>query len=248
MNKGQRIDARAAQNAQQIQPQDRAFCAVLQTPAMEIKPGRGGWQHGTYARPGGERLLRFRLKSPRGSGPFPLLIFLHGAGRNGYEGRNALAHAFIVRLHLALFCRRKLHLLVPQLGWEEHYDSDHFSNHLSGAIEKLGRVDHSRIYIIGISMGGCGVFSECRRHPGCYAAAIPAVGWADASWAAAMARTPMWLAYSHEEEPYNAPICEALKQHGADVKMTRKTTFGHKMTGPFFMFQPWAKWLLSHSK
>ena len=202
------------------------------------------WRHCTHGEPGSAGLLRFRLKSPRGRGPFPLLIFLHGAGRNGYDGRLPLAHAFLVRMHLALFCRIKLHMLVPQLSPEQHYDTDEFSDTLGGAADSLDRVDRRRIYIIGISMGGEGVFSECRRRPGRYAAAIPAVGWADPEWAEALARTPMWLAYSHEEEPYNAPIYRALKER-ADVKYTHLNAFGHKMTGPFFAFWPWAKWLFS---
>jgi predicted peptidase len=245
---GARIDARAARDAQRTAPLDRACCAALQSPMLECRPGCGGWQHGIYGEPGGARLLRFRLKSPRGKGPFPLLIFLHGAGRNGYDGKHALAHGFIVRLHLALFCRQRLHVLVPQLGWQENYGSDEFSNALGGAIDRLGRVDRSRLYIIGISMGGCGAFSECKRHPGRYAAAIPAVGWTGPEEMDALAQTPLWLAHSPEEDRCYARIHEALRARGAQVRYTRKTAFGHKMTGPFFLFQPWAKWLLSYSK
>lgn len=204
------------------------------------------WQHCAYGELGSAGLLRYRLKSPRGRGPFPLLIFLYGAGRNGYDGKLPLGHAFLVRMHLALFFRKRLHILVPQLGPEQQYDSDAFSDALGGAVDHLERVDRGRIYIIGISMGGGGVFSECRRRPGRYAAAIPAVGWADPMWVEALARTPMWLTYSREEEPFNAPIYRALKECGADVRYIRLNAFGHKMTGPFFTFWPWAGWLFSH--
>ena len=206
------------------------------------------WRHCAFGEPGSPGLLRYRLKSPRGRGPFPLLIFLHGAGRNGYDGRLPLGHAFLVRLHLALFCRERHHMLVPQLSPEQKYDTDEFSSALGGAIDALDRVDRSRIYIIGISMGGEGVFSECKRHPGRYAAAIPTVGWTAPEGMDALAQTPLWIAVSHLEEPYNRPLYEALLERAAQVKYTRCDAFGHKMTGPFFTFWPWAKWLFSHSK
>ena len=204
------------------------------------------WQHCTTGGPDSAGLLRYRLKSPRGRGPFPLLIFLHGAGRNGYDGRLPLGHAFLVRLHLALFCRKRLHMLVPQLAPDQAFDTDAFSDALGGAIDALDRVDHSRIYIIGISMGGQGVFSECKRHPGRYAAAIPAVGWTSPEDMDALALTPLWLAHSHEEDSCYARVYEALQARGAELNYTRNNAFGHKMTGPFFTFWPWAKWLFKY--
>ncbi|MDR1465758.1 MAG: hypothetical protein LBJ11_10750, partial [Oscillospiraceae bacterium] len=201
-----RIWRRIRTEAERLAPADRAICAALTQPQMETA-GRSRWRRGTYGQPGGTRLFRFRLKGPRGNstaedGTFPLLIFLHGADRNGTDGKASLAHAFLLRCHLRIFCREKFYVLIPQLAYGANYDTDEFSDALGAVIERIPQVDRRRIYLTGISQGGGGTFSECVRHPERYAAG-----------------------------PSEAPWLEALLARGAEVRYTFGKAFGHKMTG-----------------
>jgi len=217
-----------------------------------------------YVKPGRAHPFRCTLRSPKGEDHFPLLIYMHGAGADGTDGLKPL-----LRCALLIFrARQKYHLLVPQQGLGDVY-GDEFSEDLGDVIASIPRVDRARIYITGTSMGGCGAIIECRRHPERYAAAVPAVAALknlenpanhkneycrplDGAAYDALAKTPMWLAYSQYEKDGNEPLYEALKTRGAQVRRTHirlRGLFGHVIVPLVFsLTKPWAKWMFSKQK
>ena len=217
-----------------------------------------------YIKPGQEHPFRYSLRSPKGRGKYPLVVYLHGAGAGGTKG-------LMPMLHFALTVprvRQKYHLLVPQEGLLDIY-GDEFSEALGETIASIPGVDRSRIYITGMSMGGCGAIIECCRHPERYAAAVPTVPWLfnlkaggktrsamaaplDSKGYDALAKTPMWLTYSRLEQRLNEQLCEALKSRNADVRQTPiklRGMIGH-LAAPlvFSLAKPWAKWMFSKQK
>jgi len=253
---------------------DKHFCADVIEP-VTIPNGRTPLffrqKRFIYAKPGWEHPFRYSLRSPKesvratkGSGDFPLVVYLHGAGAGGTNGLKPLFHFALTVPRV----RQKYHLLVPQEGLFDIY-GDEFSNALGDVIDSIPRVDRSRIYITGMSMGGCGTIVECRRHPERYAAAVPTVAWLynlragkktrsamadplDAAAYDALAKTPMWLTYSRLEQRLNEQLCEALLARDADLRHTHiklRGMIGHVIAPLVFsLTHPWAKWMFSHRK
>ena len=239
---------------------DKRLCEGVAEPAV-ISDGRVPffWRYKRfiYVKPGRKRPYRYSLRTAHGTGEYPLVVYLHGAGGFGIDGGKAVREA------APLLPFRRCHVLVPQTGLGDPYAGE-VSEDLSEVIASLPGVDRSRIYLMGTSMGGCGAVIECRRHPKRYAACVTSVAWLqnldaseedeyqrplDEKAFDALAQTPLWLGYGRDEQYVNEPLYEALKERGADVKCTYFKSFGHGPAGGvFWLTQPWAKWMFSRHK
>ena len=124
-------------------------------------------------RPGAWR-LRYALRKPRGpeSRPWPLLLFLHGAGERGTElGR--------VRLHgpWKAPASSPFLLVAPQCPqgatWPELAQE---LIALVSAVRDQHRVDSTRLYVTGLSLGAFGAWAVVAAAPGLFAAIVPICG------------------------------------------------------------------------
>ncbi len=218
---------------------------------------------------------RFFLHSPKGSGPYPLILFFHGASL-GISVIDDIQPIFEVRnLWLRLKKqKRDCFILALKRGYDEFYNTDRHSEILREltelVIREAGNIDVSRIYLAGVSYGGHAAIYEAFRHPDRYAGAVPTVGWTyldgdrqvdflrfkedkyhspfDAAGIEELAKTPLWLACSHKELEFNEPLYKTLKDAGADVRFTRNDRRGHQMHAAFFRKQPWDDWLFEKTK
>ena len=115
------------------QEKDTAFCTALTEPTIvpegHVKRSHRDLRY-AYGVPGAVGMLRYCLRSPKGKGDRPLLVFLHGAGCWGYDGWLSLREARLLRI----LRRQNYHLLVPQLGHTkqgiDNYNSDEFAQAL----------------------------------------------------------------------------------------------------------------------
>jgi len=253
---------------------DKRLCAGVTEP-VTIPNGRTPLffllKRFIYVKPGWEHPFRYSLRSPkksvrspRGKGNLPLVVYLHGAGAGGTHGLMPLLHYMLTVPRV----RQKYHLLVPQEGLYDIYGKE-FSDALGETIDNIPNVDRSRIYITGMSMGGCGAILECSRHPERYAAAVPTGAWLynlktggktrsamaaplDAKAYDTLAKIPMWLASSRLEQRLNEQLCEALRARDADLRYTHiklRGMFGHVIAPLVFsLTKPWAKWMFAHRK
>jgi len=243
---------------------DKALCDGVTEPAV-VPEGRVRWfwRYKRFAavKPVWKHPFRYSLRSPKGKKTYPLVVYLHSGGSGGSWGIDGVKAVRETALLLPLLFRR-CHMLVPQFGLGDPY-ADEASEALGEAIERLPRVDRTRVYITGTSMGGCGAIIECRRHPGRYTACVTSVAWLqglenpekgaskyqcslDDEAYDALARTPLWLGYGRDERHVNEPLYEALQARGADVKRTYFKGLGHHAAGGLVWLLPWAKWLFSH--
>lgn len=228
-----------------------------------------------YAAPGAKFLPRFRFRKAGGREPAPLIIFYHGASAIGYGNRKPMFEVVLIRLGLRR-AKARCHLLVPQVGFmkEEDVNTDLHSENIGGLIDWACAhypVDRSRVYAVGLSMGGHAAVYECMRYPERYAAAVSCVGWVyrqregeqaenrfvgedkyhtpmDEEAFRTLAQTPLWLAYSYREAEGNELLFEALRKTGAEVRKTRIDLGGHTMGFFFFPQKEWVRWLFSHTK
>ncbi len=111
---------------------------------------------------------------------YPLLIFLHGSGERG-NGRDELAQ--VTRHGPPKLIRegtwaapRPFIVLSPQLPSSRgRWPVDSLDAFIDYAVDTY-RVDSSRIYLTGLSLGGHGTWSYAAAHPERIAAAVPVAG------------------------------------------------------------------------
>lgn len=129
-----------------------------------------------------------RDKSPR-----PGIVFLHGVGENGVDGRH-------LRVGLPPYIRRHAEsfpavALFPQCRgpWKYVGEDELFvMESAEAAVRDLG-VDPRRLYLTGLSQGGCSAFDLGAKYPGRWAAIVVVCGAGRPPDAARLAGTPLWI-------------------------------------------------------
>ena len=183
----------------------------------------------------------------------PLVLFLHGAGERGTDNEAQLRHL------VAFFARPETRerfpclALVPQcpMGrrWVEcdwsaahHAQPDTPSEPLALVLALLEQaladplVDARRVYALGISMGGYGVWDIAARRPDLFAAAVPICGGGDETRADALRDLPVWA--FHGARDGVVPVARsrnmvaALRAAGACVRYTEYAGTGHDCWNP----------------
>jgi len=107
---------------------------------------------------------------------WPLILFLHGAGERGSDLSKVAVHG-----PPKLVKQGKdfpFIIVSPQCPANQHWDNDVLLALLDD-VEAKYKVDKSRVYLTGLSMGGYGSWSLGLAHPGRFAAIAPICGGGD---------------------------------------------------------------------
>jgi predicted peptidase len=179
---------------------------------------------------------------------YPLVLFLHGAGERGDDNAVQLVHggrnfaddalrrrhpAFIVAPHCPA---EKMWVEVP---WDRpsHTMPEDPSPTMKAvfalldALQKEFKIDADRIYGVGLSMGGYGVWDILERKPELLAAAAPICGGGDPAFADKFKDTPVW-AFHGSADPAVIPdrsrmMIKALEEAGGRPIYTEYEGVGH---------------------
>ena len=189
---------------------------------------------------------------------WPLILFLHGAGERGSDvwkvathgpPKNAAAHPefpFIV--------------VSPQCPEGQTWSNDLLDALLKDVMEKQ-RVDKSRVYLTGLSMGGYGTWSFGLAHPDKFAAIVPICGGGEMisvilssrEKSASLKSLGIW-AFHGGKDPV-VPVAEsqrmvdAVKKAGVrDVKLTIHPEAGHDSWTQTYNNPELYDWLLRHRR
>ncbi len=208
-----------------------------------------------------------------------VFIFLHGFSRGGESNIKPLIDSFFFHSKLSQLKTMPSMIIVPSLpskvsfftNEKEEFDavycsSKAFDGLLSRLLENLQNnynIDDKRIYLIGVSNGAMGVWSQLYYHPNRYAAAIALMGCANIhlpEFEERVALTPIWAAHAKNDKviPPNLDgylsgtdlIVNILKNNTNvnSVKYTRYEKYGHKIDLKFFRDDNWIEWLISHKR
>ncbi|WKS94878.1 prolyl oligopeptidase family serine peptidase [Riemerella columbina] len=101
--------------------------------------------------------------------PFPLIVFLHGAGERGDDLERVKVHSPFTYRHLM---KEPVAILAPQCPQGEYWDTEAVYELLKTIISQYP-VDQNRIYLTGLSMGGWGTWKLADEHPELFAAIAP---------------------------------------------------------------------------
>lgn len=140
---------------------------------------------------------------------WPVILFLHGAGESGDDGKKPAA----VGLGPAIRKREKTFPFIaifPQAGrpgqgrvignWYAESDNGKRALAILAAVEKEYKVDPKRVYLTGLSMGGFGTWNFAAKHPERFAAIAPICGGGDVKDAAAIKDIPCWCFHGDKDQ------------------------------------------------
>ena len=223
--------------------------------------------------------FNYRWHAPAAaSGKLPLVVFLHGAGERGADNVAQLIHGIPQFLNWSLRTGTQFYLVagqVPakkvagdpqgnkwvQVPWGAREFSpmpDRPSESMSALIELVGklredpRIDASRIYVSGISMGGYGTWDLIMRHPEWFAAAIPCCGGGDNSKVALVRDLPIRIAHGGADGVVptvrGRSIFEALKAAGGKVEYFEYPGVGHNSWDNCYNDDGMFEWLFAQRR
>lgn len=181
-------------------------------------------------------------------GKYPLLVHLHGSGERGDDNRTQLTHC---RDFLENAVRHRHAVVVapqcaPQHQWVEVSWKVRTHNMpsipsvpmgllfvLLPQIENEFRTDPARRYLMGLSMGGMGVWDALCRRPDYFTAAVPLCGTADEKQAPRIAHIPVWVWHGEKDAEIRVRrsrnIVAALKAAGGSPRYTECPGVGHNV-------------------
>lgn len=157
--------------------------------------------------------FRYRLLRPQplvAERPYPVILFLHGAGERGRDNARQLEYLPAWMATAEERARRPCFLIAPQCrpdhAWVEiDWQTKRVpplppqpTTDLAAALDALDAVlaaeaaDPNRVYLTGLSMGGYGSWDLAARHPERFAAVLPICGGGDEATAARLAPLPIW--------------------------------------------------------
>lgn len=178
---------------------------------------------------------RYLLSKPEGydadtAKKWPLIIFLHGAGERGNDLEMLKKHG----PPKLIAAGQKFPAVIaslqcePKILWNPH-GVKAVTDHLI----KTERIDTSRVYLTGLSMGGFGTWETAFEYPDTYAAIAPICGGAGVRWVTAerIKHIPAWIFHGDKDGAVpvenSQTIHDALKKIGAPVKLTIYPGVGH---------------------
>ena len=159
---------------------------------------------------------------------YPILIFLHGSGERGDSldlvKKNG-PPSFVENRPDFPFI-----MVSPQCPEGIWWDIDDLQGMLEQLLVKY-RIDPSRIYLSGLSMGGFGTWAWASKYPDQFAAIAPVCGGGDIQFAGKIKNLPVW-AFHGEADPVvpvkrTIEMVEAVNAAGGSAKMTIYPAVGH---------------------
>jgi predicted peptidase len=185
---------------------------------------------------------------------WPLVIFLHGMGQRGSD--LSLVNVNGLSSMAAAGSEFPFVLIAPQCPMGNFWDlmDDELEALLQHAIDTY-RVDVSRLYLTGLSMGGFGTWGFATRHPQALAAIVPICGGGDfrrdfPEAVRTIRHVPVWAFHGADDDvvspEMSSSLIDELKIAGAtDVRLTVYEGVGHNCWERAYATDELFDWLLA---
>jgi len=180
---------------------------------------------------------------------WPLLLFLHGGGERGDDLE-------LLKIHgppklIAAGKQFPMIVVSPQCLQDQRWQSVTLLALLDDLCEKY-KVDQERIYVTGISMGGFGLWALAFDAPNRFAALAPICGGGETFWVESIKHIPVWAFHGELDEGVpvrrSQEMIDALKQEGADPKLTIFPGIGHISWPAVYDDPAFYEWLLAQKR
>lgn len=186
----------------------------------------------------------------------PLLIFLHGIRERGTDGFVSGMFGTVVKQYLKQI---PAIVLLPQCRPNKYWSDPQMDKMVLREIEEVSQefdTDAKRKYLLGVSMGGYGVWHFAAEHPNNFAALVSICGGSPLTTgnrfseiAGKIAQTPAWLFHGAEDKVVQVSesrnLVAAIKKNNGDVKYTEYPNVGHNVWLNALGEKDLIPWLLS---
>jgi predicted peptidase len=192
--------------------------------------------------------------------PTPTILFLHGLGESGTDGKRQVA----VGLGPAVKKREKTFpflVIFPQAHkpdrdvpsvWRADRPDGKRALASLDAVEKEFSVDRNRLYLTGLSMGGFGTWALAASHPDRWAAIAPICGGGDPADASKIKHLPCWCFHGDADNvvpvDLSRRMIKALRAAGAEPTYDEYAGVGHNSWDKAYDTAGLYDWLLQQKR
>lgn len=241
-----------------------AVVAALAIPPLHAGEKNDKSEHGfinkVYKDQEGEsKYVLFVPHDYKGDKEYPLILFLHGAGERGSDGvapvRQGIGNAIKFKGGEKKF---PCFVIFPQCRTGKSWQADGLDAKRAIAMldeaEKTYKIDHKRVYLTGLSMGGFGTWSLAAAHPDRWAAIVPICGGVKTDQASEVASKikdiPCWGFCGDQDKLVTGmrAIVAALKQAGGNPRYSEFPYVGHNSWDPAYVTPELLPWMLKHAR
>ena len=191
----------------------------------------------------------------------PLLVFLHGAGDRGNDNLAQLKHGS--KLFKDSIMAYPALVVFPQCPSGEYW-ANSFDGPLDPAqpamalVELLvdslvnsGKVDPSRVYVAGLSMGGFGTAQMLAKFPDIYAAGVVICGGAPLDYVEELKKTPTWIFHGLDDSIvpplYSILYFQEIDEGDGKHRLTLYQGVDHESWDYAFQEPDFLSWIFSKS-
>jgi predicted peptidase len=184
---------------------------------------------------------------------WPLILFLHGMGERGTDLELVKIHGIpkIVKTQKDF----PFISISPQCPIEYVWREKEMLQAVESLILKIiknYRVDKTRVYVTGLSMGGRGTWAIATHRPDLFAAAVPICGGGDPRTAGLLRDLPFWVFHGALDEVHypeeSEKMIHALKEAGSKVRYTLYPEAYHDSWTETYDNPALYDWMLSNRK
>jgi predicted peptidase len=201
--------------------------------------------------------VKYQVCLPAGydaSKAMPLILFLHGSGEQGDDGVKQSTVGIGPAIKLNPKGWSPYITVIPQKpkgrgGWMDHEEL------MLGVVEKTKKeykIDASRLYLTGLSMGGYGSWVLAAKHPAMWAAVAPICGGGNPADGPKLKDLPLWAFHGDKDTAVplkkSEEMIEAIKAAGGSPKLTVYPGVGHNSWDKAYRDEKLWEWFLQHSK
>jgi predicted peptidase len=180
--------------------------------------------------------------------PFPLLVFLHGAGERGDNLDQLKVHG--IPKIVETDSNFPFVVISPQCPADKWWTDE--LEELKALIDNIKEnynIDKSRVYLTGLSMGGFGTWSLAAKYPNDFAAIAPVCGGGEIRLAiAGRYKMPVWAFHGVKDDVIpiqrSQEMVDAIKKQGGNVKFTIYPELNHNCWDVTYDNQDLYKWFL----
>ncbi len=201
-------------------------------------------------------VLPYRMYLPKNydsSKKYPVVIFLHSAGEVGTENNVPAQLAKKMYRYNGDLVSQAFVLCPQSHEWWNIGGTLDSVIHLLDEIKSKYSCDGDRIYVTGISMGGCGTWDLLAEYGDIFAAGIPMCGWGDANTANALKDIPIRVYHSMDDNVVSVSnsqtMYDAIKSVGGNkIEFYKLDGLGHNLTDYVFHNRDAFCWLFAQNK
>jgi predicted peptidase len=188
----------------------------------------------------------------KGDKEYPVILFLHGAGETGTDGKKqaqvGLGNA--IRKNEKSFGFITIFPQSQERTWRAgSKDADRALKILEETM-KTYKTDSKRVYLTGLSMGGYGTWSLAAAYPTKWAAIAPICGGGDPKSAEKIKDLPCWCFHGDADKAVpverSREMIEALKKAGGKPEYTEYPGVAHNSWDKAYGTPELYPWFLKH--